>query len=329
MTGSCAANRTGTIQVKGDAGTFHSPNYPYYHPTDMTCRWDITVTAGQVIELTTTTYQLNKDCSKQWVRIYDGPSTSSPVIIKLCASYTRSFFSSSNRAIVEFVTEGSTQSKGFYVTYSARMAKPKSYACSSARWPDKIDAFSGKIASDRFPLRYSNNARCWLQIKAPKVNYIVNLTFTSLDLEPDGDKCEKDYVQVGSNNYKLARLCGKKKTPLSFLSKFSNEMDITFWADAVGRYPGFDATFTSVQDRKKLLNPVLFVLTSMYFFHFRPSLFPIIHSFIRYLLTYFFPCISYLILYFFSRVPTFVLFSPFLPISYSTLSLLSPFLSHL
>ena len=252
MTGSCAANKQGTIQVNGDAGTIHSLNYPSYHPDTMTCQWDITVKAGQVIELIAITHQLDKDCSRVYLRIYDGPSTSSPELVKLCASNNpqSTFFTSSNSAIIEFVSKNSQNSKGFFVTYAARMAKPKPYACSENKWTTNINTFTAKIASDRFPLRYSNDAKCLIRIKLPKINYLINLTFTTFELEPDGDKCDKDFVRIQSNGYKLANLCGKKNTPLSFLSKNSNDMTIQFWANEVGRYPGFEASFGSIMDSK-------------------------------------------------------------------------------
>ena len=245
--GSCKANGEGTIDVQGDAGTIHSPNYPRDHPTNMTCRWKILVSPGNVIEFTANINQLNGDCSKQWIRIYDGPDTSSPELVNLCnMTSLHTFFSSTNSIVVEFVTTGDTKSKGFYITYAARRAKPKSYACSKSR---ELNAASGQIASERFPLQYSNNAFCQQTIVLPKLNYRVNLTFTSLDIEPDGDKCEKDYVEIKSLGKSLARLCGKKTTPFSIISK-NNNMEITFRTDASGRYPGYEATFTSVQDCK-------------------------------------------------------------------------------
>ncbi|XP_031549900.1 cubilin-like [Actinia tenebrosa] len=243
-TGSCDANQPGTINLHGEAATFHSLSYPKHHPGNMNCMWNITVTGGQVIELLIYT-NFGSDCDKEYIQIYDGATKSSPLIKKVCGVSARKLYSSRNHLFVEFI--GESPSQGFIGTFVARKAAPKPYACSSREF--YFNQTQGMLASRRFPLSYPNNVICEWYITVPS-EYIVNFTVLFLDLQPD-PSCSKDYLLLSEvvegfrDGKEIAKICGTNISQVSYQST-SKKMIVEFRSDAIGMYPGFEAKFEAV-----------------------------------------------------------------------------------
>ncbi|XP_041118326.1 deleted in malignant brain tumors 1 protein-like [Polyodon spathula] len=102
-------------QLTGERGAFTSPNYPYSYPHNARCVWYITVDRHSQIYLTLTNVQL--ECGYDYVRVYNGPSTSSPQIGQVCQSQGVTFSSSSNTMTVVFTSDGSITGSGFTASY--------------------------------------------------------------------------------------------------------------------------------------------------------------------------------------------------------------------
>lgn len=67
-------------------GSIHSPNYPSnYNPND-DCGWLVEVDVNHVVELTFDDFDVepHQNCSYDYVAIYDGPNTTSPLIVQHC-----------------------------------------------------------------------------------------------------------------------------------------------------------------------------------------------------------------------------------------------------
>ncbi|MGH0166120.1 UNVERIFIED_CONTAM: hypothetical protein FKN15_050281 [Acipenser sinensis] len=103
-------------QLTGERGEFTSPNYPYPYPNNARCVWYIKVDRHSQISLTLTNVRL--ECGYDYVRVYDGPSTSSPQIGNVCQADNETFDSSSNTMTVVFTSDHSVTGAGFTASYS-------------------------------------------------------------------------------------------------------------------------------------------------------------------------------------------------------------------
>ncbi|XP_039625288.1 deleted in malignant brain tumors 1 protein-like [Polypterus senegalus] len=126
--GSCGSHLGGTD------GTFTSPGYPYSYPHNAFCTWYIQVERGSIIELNFTSFRLesSSNCQYDAVSMYDGPSSSSPLIATICNNLKTTFESSSDTMTVVFRSDGSVSFPGFYAEYTAISDHPNlKISCSS------------------------------------------------------------------------------------------------------------------------------------------------------------------------------------------------------
>ncbi|XP_027625912.1 deleted in malignant brain tumors 1 protein isoform X5 [Tupaia chinensis] len=103
------------------SGTFSSPSYPGYYPNNAYCVWEIEVSSGYRINLGFRNLQLevNSRCSFDYVEIFDGPSSSSNLMGKICNDTRQIFTSSYNRMTVRFRSDVSFQNTGFLAWYNS------------------------------------------------------------------------------------------------------------------------------------------------------------------------------------------------------------------
>ncbi|KAK5905067.1 hypothetical protein CesoFtcFv8_006572 [Champsocephalus esox] len=122
--------------LTGEKGTFSSPNFPNYYPTQTSCQWSIAVPAGKAVKLTFKKFLLSepgqekgKDCRKDYVEV-DGK--------KLCGEQPEATTETSTTNImnVVFFSDHSYVDRGFEATYEAIDVKdpcPKQFMCRNQR----------------------------------------------------------------------------------------------------------------------------------------------------------------------------------------------------
>ncbi|KAK1899919.1 Suppressor of tumorigenicity 14 protein like [Dissostichus eleginoides] len=122
--------------LTGEKGTFSSPNFPNYYPTQTSCQWSITVPAGKAVKLTLKKFFLSepgqeksKDCRKDYVEV-NGK--------KLCGEQPEATTETSTTNImsVVFFSDNSYVDRGFEATYEAIDVKdpcPKQFLCRNQR----------------------------------------------------------------------------------------------------------------------------------------------------------------------------------------------------
>ncbi|KAF3847415.1 hypothetical protein F7725_020443 [Dissostichus mawsoni] len=122
--------------LTGEKGTFSSPNFPNYYPTQTSCQWSITVPAGKAVKLTLKKFFLSepgqeksKDCHKDYVEV-NGK--------KLCGEQPEAMTETSTTNImsVVFFSDNSYVDRGFEATYEAIDVKdpcPKQFLCRNQR----------------------------------------------------------------------------------------------------------------------------------------------------------------------------------------------------
>ena len=148
--------------------------------------------------------------------------------------------------------------RGFWASYEAvDPVRPASYSCSGEA--SIVASSAGEFASYDYPLIYPNDACCSWQLRVPPT-HIVQLTFTSFDLQPS-PSCGSDYVEVrqGRNIIEtelVGKFCGAT-LPAPFLSNHSM-VYVKLVTDSSERYPGFKGTFRAIQNRKCLRIRCLF-----------------------------------------------------------------------
>ncbi|KAJ8975809.1 hypothetical protein NQ317_013740, partial [Molorchus minor] len=102
-------------------GTIFSPNFPKIHDKNDTCEWLIDIDENHVIELSFIDLDLysTPNCSRSYVKVYDGPTMAYPVLQKLCGNIkpNNTVQSTYNQMYIEFRAHPFIPTKGFKAEY--------------------------------------------------------------------------------------------------------------------------------------------------------------------------------------------------------------------
>ncbi|KAL7861402.1 hypothetical protein SRHO_G00128430, partial [Serrasalmus rhombeus] len=106
-----------------DSGSISSPDYPNDYPNYAECVWQVSAPAGQRIFLSFVDLELQHCCDCDYINVYDGSSTASSLLGKLCYNDTtlRDFHSSSSYMTVLFRSDGSGGARGFIGFFSSSL----------------------------------------------------------------------------------------------------------------------------------------------------------------------------------------------------------------
>ncbi|KAM4723165.1 embryonic protein UVS.2-like [Rhinophrynus dorsalis] len=173
-------NACSTVLSKAN-GTVKSANYPSPYPNNARCVWLIRNPSGQVsLNFEAFDVQSSSDCSSDYIKVYDGASTNSPLLLeKTCGrGQIPPLISSTNRMLVEFVSDDSTTATGFKASYTT-------VRCGGTYYTP-----SRNITSPGYPKNYPSNMDCEYLITAPP-SYKINTTlatFQALSIYPDNKK---------------------------------------------------------------------------------------------------------------------------------------------
>ncbi|MEE6486589.1 hypothetical protein FKM82_014638 [Ascaphus truei] len=116
---SCGGN------LRGFSGNISSPNYPGRHPHFSFCVWHLEAPKNTQIRLSFSEIFVEIDplCRFDFIALYDGPTTSSPLLDVLCGRTTAQVETSSNSLTLMLSTDYANSYFGFSVDY---VALPKS-----------------------------------------------------------------------------------------------------------------------------------------------------------------------------------------------------------
>ncbi|NP_001106309.1 CUB and zona pellucida-like domains 1 L homeolog precursor [Xenopus laevis] len=112
---SCGGN------TRGISGTISSPSYPNRHPDFAFCVWHLDAPKNTKIQLSFTEIFLEIDplCRFDFIAVYDGPSTSSPLLDLLCGRTTAQLETSSNSVTLMLSADYANSYFGFSAAYKA------------------------------------------------------------------------------------------------------------------------------------------------------------------------------------------------------------------
>ncbi|XP_072335393.1 cubilin-like [Scyliorhinus torazame] len=232
-------------KLDDDSGTFTSPNYPRNYPNNAKCTWYIFVDSDERIQIIFIDVQLEATpgCSDDYVKIYDGPSTSSPVLSTICTGSNRAFTSSSNAMTIHFQSDSQNTGPGFTANYFEISAN-KNTQCGG-----KLDDDSGTFTSPNYPWSYPNNAKCTWHIFVDSDERI-QIIFIDIQLEATPG-CSDDYIKIydgpSTNSPVLSTICTGSNR--AFTSS-SNAMTVYFQSDSQNTGPGFTANYFEISANK-------------------------------------------------------------------------------
>ncbi|XP_025105249.1 cubilin-like isoform X2 [Pomacea canaliculata] len=156
-------------------------------------------------------------CTSDYVQVFDGSSSSSDSLGKLCGSILHDFYSSGQSMYIKFHSDSSIIKGGFRLTYQAvyRWNVPTTTGGVCLRGVTKTVSYTSQSLG--YPLgrnTYDNNVNCEWLLQASNENYVVYVNFTFVDIEGSSSSCPSDYVQLfdgsSSSALSLGKLCGSK-----------------------------------------------------------------------------------------------------------------------
>uniref|UniRef100_A0A671XF34 Cubilin n=1 Tax=Sparus aurata TaxID=8175 RepID=A0A671XF34_SPAAU len=214
------------------SGSFSSPNYPLpYHP-NAECYWTIRTSQGSQLLLSFSDFHLESStgCYYDYLAVYDGNSSSTPEIAKLCGTGLPSTISSSsNQLYVKLRTDSVVNAGGFFASYTSK--------CQSMLISGR---HKGVVESLNFPNNYPPNSQCSWTIQATSGN-TVNYTFTAFQLEATSSSCSYDYIKLYNGPNEQAPLIGTfcGSTPPPANTTTSSALTLVFRSDSTVSMSGF------------------------------------------------------------------------------------------
>ncbi|CAH1274042.1 BMP1 [Branchiostoma lanceolatum] len=249
--------------LSGNIGSFTSPGYPGNYPNNAQCSWQISVNTSEAIAIRFNAFDLQDAyagvyCLFDYLAIYDGPSTSAPLLARLCGSSAQTIVTTNRSAFVIFRTDGSVTKSGFFANFTAteRRAQPSAPPYSTFATttpatslncgnPTVLSGNIGSFTSPGYPGNYPNNARCSWQISV-NTSEVIAIRFNAFNLESGGSSCPYDYLDVydglSTAVSRLARLCGSSAQTVFTTGR---NAFVVFRTDGSVTRSGFSAYFTA------------------------------------------------------------------------------------
>ncbi|XP_006143994.1 CUB and zona pellucida-like domain-containing protein 1 isoform X1 [Tupaia chinensis] len=208
------------------------------------CTWTIDRPENKSIRIIFSYIQLDLDgsCDSENIKVFDGTSTSGPLLGKVCSEndYVPVFESISNSLTFQIVTDTAIIQRTVFVFYY--------YFSSDTSIPNcggYLDTWEGSFTSPNYPKPHPELAYCVWHIQVEK-GYKIKLNFKEIFLEID-DHCRFDFIAVydgsSTNSGLIGKVCGRV-TP-TFESS-SDALTVVLSTDYANSYRGFSASYTSI-----------------------------------------------------------------------------------
>ncbi|CAH2282322.1 cubilin [Pelobates cultripes] len=227
----------GVLIANRNHGILESLNYPNQYPADQHCNWTIQTTFGNTINYTFTTFQLENsyDCSRDYVKLYDGPNDQSRLIGTYCGNTVPPPDSTNSSSLhVVFHSDSSYSQNGFQMLWYVN-------GCGG-----ELSGPTGSFTSPGYPMKYPGNRECiWYIQTSPSSS--IQLTIVDFNIEYHST-CSYDVLEVyggpGILSPRLAQLCAPLQPghPLQ-VSSSGNTITVRFKTDAFVSGRGFNATW--------------------------------------------------------------------------------------
>ncbi|XP_054851131.1 procollagen C-endopeptidase enhancer 1 [Eublepharis macularius] len=237
----------------GDTGYIASEGFPSHYPASKRCTWTITVPEGQVVMLSFRVFDVEPDpvCRYDYLDVYNGHlAAEGQRLGRFCGTFRPgAILSTSNRMMLQMVSDEGTAGRGFLVWYSGGLPHVnENQFCGG-----KLEKPQGTLKTPNWPESdYPPGISCSWHVIAPK-DKVIALTFGKFDVEPD-TYCRYDYVAVFNggdqdDSRRIGKFCGDA-SPSPVYSD-GNELLVQFVSDLSVTADGFSASY-SVHSRNEL-----------------------------------------------------------------------------
>ncbi|KAM6090105.1 CUB and zona pellucida-like domain-containing protein 1 [Theristicus caerulescens] len=208
------------------------------------CVWQIQRNTNQTIRAIFSYFKFapSSSCETESIKIYDGPSTDSPLLGQVCNDTDAiPVLQSSSDSLTFLITTNSVAfTRTFFVFYYFFSSETKIENCGG-----RLTGPNGTFTSPNYPATYPAFMYCVWHIETAKGSKI-NLQFQDFFLELDRN-CQFDFAAVydglTTNTGLIGRACGRAQP--TFESS-SNIMTVVLSTDYANSYRGFSAQYTSV-----------------------------------------------------------------------------------
>lgn len=229
-------NCSGTKEYHNLTGSFEDGSSPLQNYMDnINCQWLIDPQTAQdsVTKITLGFISFDTEANNDVVTIYDGPTTTSPVLGTFSgSSLPAAVTSTGNKMLVVFTTNGSVNATGWKAYYNTTLP---SYCSGLLTLTDP----TGTLNDGSNDFYYKNSTNCMWKIQ-PQYGVDLTLSFTEFDTEENVDLVK---IYDATNNQLLATYSGTYTAgnmPPSVTSP-GGKLFITFQSDQAMNGSGFTA----------------------------------------------------------------------------------------
>lgn len=214
-------------------GTIEDGSGPLYnYLNNASCRW--LIAPDDTVEYITLWFDKCNLTDNDVVRIYNGPTDSSPLLAVATSSFIPSQMQSSSKyVLVEFISNDSLSGDGFLLNYSAKQIK----TCSGLK---TLTAPSGYISDGSGKYNYQNSNVCRWKIEPPGTTFF-QLKFLEFDID------STDILKIVdlSNNQTIGQYQGNVLP--DDITIWTNAILITFTSSPTSNAKGFELYYQTSQ----------------------------------------------------------------------------------
>ncbi|CAH0721455.1 unnamed protein product, partial [Brenthis ino] len=222
-------------------GHISSPGSPGTYPPNRDCYWHLLATLGKRIQLHFFELDIesHRNCSFDYLAIYDGEHTTDPLLNKYCNSTQPApVQSTGSEILIHFHSDKLGNGKGFQISFAPIEGVP---GCGGLFTTDK-----GEITSPSYNNAYLPNLLCEYKIKTRRHTKI-RIEFNFFHLERSL-RCKYDYLRIFDGHSADSRLVGTfcdTRHPKTFIST-TNDLFIIFRSDHNIASEGFKISYESI-----------------------------------------------------------------------------------
>uniref|UniRef100_H3D752 CUB and zona pellucida-like domains 1, tandem duplicate 2 n=1 Tax=Tetraodon nigroviridis TaxID=99883 RepID=H3D752_TETNG len=223
------------------------------------CYWYIRPGRGIIeLDFSYVNIEYHSSCIYDAVYVYDGSSSSSRLLGRLCGSQRATFYSTGAYLTVYFKSDNSVTYQGFRANYQVTVFIFYFFKCSclsinsGAPCGGYLYGSNDTFYSPNYPNSYPNYASCYWYIRPGRG--IIELDFSYVNIEYHSS-CGYDAVYVydgySSSSRLLGRLCGSQRATFYSTGAY---LTVYFSSNYIGTYQGFRANYQVVSIKSSNIN---------------------------------------------------------------------------
>ncbi|XP_033742210.1 exoskeleton protein RP43-like [Pecten maximus] len=259
----CDSGTTTVTATSGSSGYITTPGYPEFYGHNLACNWVVQASTGEQISLTAVDSAIedSEGCSGDRVTLYDGPTTSYPLLASFCGTNFQSVNSTGTSILIVFTSDGSSSDRGFKFQYTVTAHDTPS-CVDSGKNITHLNATSSVqyFTSDNYPNNYSSNEAAYWLIYNPSGAGVIKVQVEDSRIEASYP-CSYDKVTLYKGpceSYpELGTFCGEEK-PL-YYQDTGSYVFVTFVSDDNYNYKGFRVSYVIIDEIPSSISTYLIV----------------------------------------------------------------------